>query len=1092
MKRLAGALGIIGWIGVAGLLLRGQQEPAEERIARFRNLGKAFYENPTTQLQAVAQFKSALDLAPNSARERINYGLALLKAGKTEEGTTELLAAQKQDPALPHTWFNLGIVYKKDSEYDKAIAQFEQMIKLAPNEPISHYNLGVLYRLTTKPQQALVEFETSARLNPNLAGPHFQLYNAYRQAGRMDDAAREQKTFQDIKKRQAGAAIPEDLEWSFYSEVFEVIDPAAEANYPAARPLKFKATTLATGMKGPVGMAVADVDDDGKPDLIVWSAAGIRFFRGGNARAEEMGLGAIRDVISVSPGDFDNDGLVDLAVVTKDGVDLYRNKKTAFEKQPGNFPRGSFVKAVWADYDHDYDLDLIVFGEKNVLLRNNGTSGFSDETASFPFAAGKPTDALVFDLIPDTDSVDIVASYADHSGILYRDRLAGRYEAQPLAAVPAGTQSIAAQDFNNDGRTDLAALTAAGVVLLANKEGVFQAGAPLAGRAPVLFADVDNRGLFDVVVQGDIYRDINKNASPQPFSATAVPELAQAGALAAADFDGDGRVDLAAAMQDGTLQLLTNQSDAASRWLRVKLTGVKNLKSGYGSKVEIKAGAFYQKQTYRGVPLYFGMGPRVQAETIRISWPNGMIQNQTAQATGRSVEFKEAPRLSGSCPMIFTWNGRDFTFITDVLGVAPLGASSGDGTYFPVDHDEYIQIPGESLTARDGRYEVRVTEELKEVSYLDQIQLIAVDHPANVEVFTNDKFKSPPFPEFRLFGAARRVYPVSAVDDNKQSVLPRLTRRDQKYADTFPRDFEGRAGMHSLDLDFGKAAKDGRAVLILNGWVDWADGSTFRAASQEKGHELVMPYLQVKDSSGLWKTVVEDMGIPSGKPKTIAVDLSGKFLSASREVRIVTNLCVYWDEIFLSESDQAPETVRTPLKPVTADLHFRGFSKPVIDRERRQPEAFLYNQVSTNAPWNPTAGYYTRYGEVANLLESPDDRMAIMGSGDEVTMLFDAGALPALRSGWKRDFLLLVDGWAKDADPNTAFARTVEPLPFHAMSSYPYPKAEFFPGDREHREYTENYNTRPALVLLRSLSTKTEELWQHPLAESQPNKFGRK
>lgn len=1088
MKRLAGALAIVVAIGLVGFVLRGQQEPAAEQIARFRNLGKAFYENPTTQAQAVAQFKSALDLAPQSVGERINYGLALLKAGKTDEGTAELEAAQKQDPSVPHTWFNLGIVFKKDSQYEKAIQQFEQMVKLVPNEPISHYNLGVLYRLTAKPQQALAEFEASSKLNPNLAGPHFQLYNAYRQAGRMEDAAREEKTFQEIKKRQAGAAIPEDLEWSFYSEVFEVINPAAATNYPPARPLKLKTTILGTGYRAPTGLAVADVDDDGKPDLIVWSAAGIRFFRGGNPRAEELGLGAVTDVISVSPGDFDNDGVVDLAVLTKDGVDLYHNKKTGFEKQPGNFPRGSFAKVVWADYDHDYDLDLLAFGEKSALLRNNGTSGFSDETASFPFAAGKPTNAMLFDVIPDTDGVDIVASYADHTGVLYRDRLAGRYEAVSLAAMPAGTQSIAVQDFNNDGRTDLAATTTSGVIPLVNKEGGFEVGPLLAGRGPALFADLDNRGLFDVLEQGNAYR----NGGAQGFIAVPVAELAQADALISADFDGDGRVDLAMVTPDGAVQLLTNQSEEALRWLRVKLTGVKNLKSGYGSEVEIKAGPYYQKQTYRGVPLYFGLGTRVQAETVRISWPNGMIQNQVREASGRAVEYKEAPRLSGSCPMIFTWNGHEFTFITDVLGVAPLGASSGDGTYFPVDHDEYIQIPGEALVARDGKYEVRVTEELKEVSYLDQIQLIAVDHPATTEVFTNDKFKSPPFPEFRLFGARKRIYPELAIDDQKHDVLSRLIRRDHSYADTFPRDFEGRAGMHSLALDFGKAAADGRAVLILNGWVDWADGSTFRAASQEKGHELVMPYLQVKNSAGQWKTVVEDMGIPSGKPKTMAVDLTGKFLSDSRQVRIVTNLCVYWDEIFLAEGDAAPQVTKTPLRPVAADLHFRGFSKPVIDRERKQPEAFMYNLVSTEAPWNPTNGYYTRYGQVTGLLETPDDRMVIMGSGDEVTMFFDAASLAPLRTGWKRDFLLLVDGWAKDADANTAFARTVEPLPFHGMSAYPYPKGEFFPEDQEHRAYTEKYNTRPALKLLRPLSLQTEESWQHLLAESLPTKFGQK
>ncbi|MEQ1884820.1 MAG: FG-GAP-like repeat-containing protein [Bryobacteraceae bacterium] len=1092
MSKLAGSLGIgslgiVALVGFAGFALRGQQESAEEQISRFRNLGKAFYENPTTQAQAVAQFKSALDLAPNSARERINYGLALLKAGKTEDGTKELLAAQKQDPTLPHTWFNLGIVYKKDSDYEKAIAQFEQMIKLVPDEPISHYNLGVLYRLSSKPQEALREFEAAARLNPNLAGPHFQLFNAYRQAARTEDSAREEKAFQDIKRRQAGAAIPEDLEWSFYSEIFDVIDPAAEANYPAPQILKFKATQLGTGMKNG-GLAVADVDDDGKLDLIAWSDAGIRFFRAGAAKAEDLGLAAVKDVVSVTPGDFDNDGLMDLAVVTKEGVDLYRNKKTAFEKQPGTMPRGAFAKVVWVDYDHDYDVDLFAFGEKSALFRNSGTSGFTDESASFPFAAGKPTDAVFLDIVPDTDGMDIAVAYADHAGVIYRDKLAGRYAAENTAAIPAGATAIHAVDYNNDGITDLAALTGAGVVLIANHEKSFEAASPLAAKNTALLADLDNRGLFDVLTEGNIHR----NGGRQAFKATAVSELAEATALAAADFDNDGRVDLASINANGDVQLLTNQGDAAAKWLRVKLTGVKNLKTGYGSEVEIKAGAYYQKQTYRGVPLYFGLGSRPQVETVRISWPNGMIQNQVRENTGRALEYKEAPRLSGSCPMIFTWNGQDYTFITDVLGVAPLGASSGDGTYFPVDHDEYIQIPGESLVARNGKYEVRITEELKEISYLDQIQLIAVDHPASVDIYTNDKFKSPPFPEFRLFGVEKRVYPEAARDDKKQNVLAKLLHQDRAYADTFPRDFEGRAGMHSLDLDFGKAAKDGRAVLILNGWVDWADGSTFRAASQEKGHELVMPYLQVKDAKGQWKTVVEEMGIPSGKPKTISVDLTGKFLSASREVRIVTNLCVYWDEIFLSENSSAPEVISTQMMPQTADLHFRGFSKPVIDRERKQPEAFIYSKVSLDAPWNPTPGYYTRFGEVANLLESPDDRMVIMGSGDEVTLQFDAAKLPALRAGWKRDFLLLVDGWAKDSDANTAFSRTVEPLPFHGMTAYPYPTSEKYPEDEEHRKYTEKYNTRPALNLLRSLSYRTEESWLHQQAESQQTKFARK
>jgi hypothetical protein len=366
---------------------------------------------------------------------------------------------------------------------------------------------------------------------------------------------------------------------------------------------------------------------------------------------------------------------------------------------------------------------------------------------------------------------------------------------------------------------------------------------------------------------------------------------------------------------------------------------------------------------------------------------------------------------------------------------------------------------------------VRVTEELREVSYLDQIQLIAVDHPQVIDLFTNDKFKSPPFPEFRLFGADHRVHPVRATDGEGRDVRAKLAAKDQTYPDAFARDYAGVAALHTLDLDFGDAAKDNHAVLILSGWVDWADGSTFLGVSQEDPRGLVFPSVQVKDAAGQWVTVVADMGIPAGKPKTMAVDLTGKFLSPSREVRIVTNLCLYWDEIFLAESSAAPAHVMTRMDASLVDLHYRGFSTPTIHPQRKQPETFDYARPMPLSMWNPTPGLYTRYGDVTPLLQTLDDRLVIMGSGDEIRMRFGAAGLPPLTPGWTRDFLLMVDGWAKDADANTAFSQTVEPLPFHAMSAYPYPPAEHFPDDALHRDYRERYNTRPALHLLRPLTS---------------------
>jgi hypothetical protein len=1047
------------------LIPSGSGQTTREDLWRHRNVGKALFETPASVAEAPAELKKALDLAPGSFRERLNYGLALLRAGETDNAIAQIGTAQKQNPALPHTWFNLGIAYKRLGQNAEAIRQFQRMIELVPNEPVSRYNLGLLYNLADRGSEALRQFRLAADLDPGFVAPRFQIYTHYRLTGDQSEAASALADFQAAKARQQDADESEDVEWCVYAELYDPVQALTappETGSPAA--LRFEDRGIGGGLDGQTaGLTVLDADGDGAPDLLAWSRSGLLLYRGGRDPVVDSGLASLKGIVGVAAADYDNDGFPDLCVLTENGARVFRNDHGRFMDAGLKLPSGPFQKAVWLDFDHDYDLDLFLLGDNSALLRNRGDGTFEDYSSHFPFADGRVVDAVAFRSAPITKGIDLAVSYANRKGALYRDRLRGVFEAEPLDVVPADGVGLRAIDVDNDSWTDLAFSTRRGVFVALNRMGKLSPQATR-GEGAYLFADLENRGVADLVARNGLFR----NAGLAHFGQAVRPAgFSGYTALAQADFDNDGRPDIAAVDTNGGVHLLLNRTATSNSWLRVALTGVKNLKMAPGAEVEMKAGGRYQKASYDGVPLLFGMGRHERADTIRITWANGLIQNQTDEAVSRTIQVKEAPRLAGSCPMIFTWNGREFQFVTDVLGVAPLGASASDGQYFPVDHDEYVRIPSGALAPSDGRYEIRVTEELHEVTYLDQARLIAMDHPREFEIFTNEKFKSPPFPEFRLFGVSRRIHPLAARDDRGRDALPGILKHDSVYVSGFAHDYAGAAEMHSLTLDFGPgSAPDNRAVLMLDGWVDWADGSTFLGASQRVGGGLVFPCLQVKDAAGQWRTVVEDMGIPSGKPKTIAVDLSGKFLSASREIRIVTNLCVYWDEIFLSEDASAPPTRLTPLDAESADVRLRGFSRTSIHPKREQPEEFEYAKWTSNASWNQTAGLYTRYGDVRELITNVDDRFVIMGSGDELRLRFPSARLPPLAAGWQRDFLLLIDGWAKDSDANTAFSQTVEPLPFRAMSGYPYPASERYPNDADHAAYRRSYNTRPAIAFI--------------------------
>ena len=365
----------------------------------------------------------------------------------------------------------------------------------------------------------------------------------------------------------------------------------------------------------------------------------------------------------------------------------------------------------------------------------------------------------------------------------------------------------------------------------------------------------------------------------------------------------------------------------------------------------------------------------------------------------------------------------------------PLGELAPDGTRIKPYPTGLVRLPN-ILRKRDGVYQFQLTDELREVDYIDRLRLIAVDHPSRAHIYANEIYSSS-MSAPKLYAVREEQFPVAAVDDHGQNVLPALSKVDGRYPSDFRRSrILGMAQQHSLTLDLGKINPTRRLSLWLTGWVFWTDSNGSQAMRSNPNLRMISPYLQVRNPQGRWVTAVPDMGVPSGANRTIRVDLTGKFLSADHHVRIVTNLCVYWDRIFFTTKD-TPVQANAELLPESADLHYRGFSVPASDPRHLRPDGYEYASLLKEAPWNPMQGNYTRYGDVLPLLSKADDHLVVMATGDEMTVKFKADGLPPLKPGWERSFFLNATGYAKDGEPNTAYARTVTPMPYRSMSQLP-------------------------------------------------------
>jgi tetratricopeptide (TPR) repeat protein len=1100
-------------------------------VARL-NEGVA-YQNLQKVDEAKLAFEDALKQDPKNPHAWYNLGLLAKNTGDAQASIEAFRHVTEIDPNDADTWYFLGTAYVQGKQFPPAIEAFEHALRLNPLHASAEFGLSRAYQQSGDTDHARDHLKKFQYITQNKYGSPMSL--AYGEQGQYSRAVESPQAqlkppaqikvqFVDVTPKsglsyaatasrdpqafQSPGACFIDYDRDSKIDVF-LADPVSNLRAALYHNLgngKFEDVTAKAGFAQQAGVTACiagDYDNDGYEDLVLIRKFEVKLFR-------NQQDGTFKEVT-----------------------------EAAFSGKP---VRGTGLTFV--DYDHDGDLDLFVGGEVRIcesnfkgvcnvatLLRNNGNGTFTDVSDATGVNRRDVVGSVVGSDYNNDRAIDLIA--ASPSPFVFENPREGSFVIRSPwnGAVSTATGAGYVLDFDHDGWMDTAFthLGAPGLTLWRNNQGKSFEPVKLPetnwGRAyGVAAVDYDNDGWVDLVAVGETKDGkgevrLFRNLGPDGFKDVTADvgldkvRLESPRAIITGDYDNDGATDLLITQNHGPAVLLRNEGATQNHWLKLSLKGLNDNKSAIGTKVEVFAGGNRQKFEIYGSNGYLGqnstdivvgLGQSKNADIVRMLWPTGVLQDEVDEnqvAGDQRHELLEIDRRGSSCPTLFAWNGERYEFVADMLGAGVVGHWIGPNQRDIPRPVEYIKIPTGLVTLKStsalgpqtsgfaeagsrnpeaGLLSFRFMEPLEEAVYLDQVRLLAVDHPANLDVYPNEYFASnPPYPEFKVVVSHDARPPAGAWDEHGHNVLPDL------LAHHFVGDFElaqfaGFARPHTLTLDLGKPYDGGPLWLLAHGEIEYFTANSMYAAAQSK-LEPISPYVEAQSADGSWKRVIDDMGFPAGGPRTMTANLTGKLSKGTQRIRITTNLQIYWDNILINRTPQPfagrhPERSHIPggakdlpnnsrsfrqtIVPLLhADLEFHGYPYKI---EGFPPGnvRYIYEKTSATGPYTRPLGTYTRYGDVLPLLTSLDDKLAVFGSGDEIRLDFDPSMLPVLPNGWVRDYFFAANGYEKDMDFYAAEGNYVAPLPFLSMGEYPYPKKKSFPLDDTHVNYLLEYNTR--------------------------------
>jgi tetratricopeptide (TPR) repeat protein len=1021
-------------------------------------------------------FAAARDVFANLASRHpdwyeARFDLAVATLNRQREGDERAAGEQtrallKERPDDLRALYLLGLMALHQSPKD-AEPLFRRVVDGDPQDAYAKYFLAQSVLSQGRADAALALFDNAIALDPRLRSAQYGASQALARLGRTTEAAARLDQFQ--QQRNNPLARLAEFKYTRMGAKSEAINAVrSESRAPAPSGALFAEPAPLRAGPAPATRPVAsaaDIDGDGQVDLFVPGGRGGRsqvlLRRGDQFEAHpEHPLAAFRDVEFAAWGDIDNDGLTDVLLCRAGASPLLvrqasRDRWTALDV-PALKRLGEARDCQIVDVDNDGSLDIFVVtrrGER-VLLSNNGDGTFRSLTERLP----RPTrvDDAIQTLATDLDNGRRLELIVLHSGspheVLEQDDLWKWRSARGFDAfVREPAVAVVAADLEARGEPDLLTLTPQFAVRRWTKgrDGSWAATtiipkseAPEAVRAQLAVADLDGDGRGEIIVTSGHGLAVWRVSATSAERALALTdESMTAWTLATLDEKGPA---LIAQHRDGSVTLrrpgpgrfpyallaLSGRND--------KVASSRSNASGIGARVAARIeGRWVVQDSLRDssgpgqslTPIAIGLGGAPKIDYVSIDWSDGVFQTELALSGASLHHVAETQRQLSSCPLVFAWDGDQYAFVSDILGVGGIGYLVAPGRYAPPRPWENLLLPDALLRPRAGRYLINIGEPMEEAAYVDSVRLVAHDLPPGWNLALDERMQiAGPEVTGRAFYFRREAMPVKAVNDRGEDVTELLHEADLKAADPGPNDrrFIGRLRRdHVLTLEFATDldAGAGQALLVADGWIEYPYSQTMFAAWQA-GADYRAPTLEAKGSDGRWHTVLKEFGYPAGMPRRMTVPLT-HLPKGTRSLRLRTNQEIYWDRLSVAWAEPAAAVAHV-LPLADAEVRPMGFPRQSIGPQ--QQPSYDFRRIAPLWDTRIQSGFYTAFGKVDELIADDDDGLVIIGPGEQIHLEFDA-ALPQLAPGWSRRFVLETHGWAKDMDLYTRNGDSIGPLP---------------------------------------------------------------